>query len=41
MIGGSSVGRGWEFFSSAPCPDRLWGTTKLPIQWVQGAFSLG
>jgi hypothetical protein len=24
MIGGSSSGKGWEFFSSPPCPDRLW-----------------
>jgi len=23
--GGSSPGRGWEFFSSPPPPDRLWG----------------
>jgi hypothetical protein len=25
MIGGLSPGRGWEFFSSPPRPDRLWG----------------
>jgi hypothetical protein len=25
MIGGSSPGRGWEFFSSLPRPDRLCG----------------
>jgi hypothetical protein len=24
MIGGSSPGGDWEFFSSPPCPDRLW-----------------
>jgi hypothetical protein len=31
MIGGLSPGRGWEFFSSPPCPDRLWGPPiRLP-----------
>jgi hypothetical protein len=25
MVGASSPARGWEFFSSPPCPDRLWG----------------
>jgi len=25
MIGGSSPGRGWVFFSSPPPPDLLWG----------------
>jgi len=30
MIGGSSPGKGWEFFSSPPlCPDRLWGPLSL------------
>jgi hypothetical protein len=29
MIGGSRFGRGWEFFSSPPCPDRLWGPPSL------------
>jgi hypothetical protein len=24
MIGSLSPGKGWEFFSSPPCPDRLW-----------------
>jgi hypothetical protein len=33
---GSSPGRGWEFFSSPPRPDRLWGPPSLP-----GALSLG
>jgi hypothetical protein len=33
-------GRGWEFFSP-PCPDRLWGPTQPPIQWVRGTLSLG
>jgi hypothetical protein len=27
--GASSVGRGWEFFSSPPRPDRLWGSPNL------------
>jgi hypothetical protein len=35
-----SPGEGWEFFSS-PRPDRLWGPTQPPIQWVPGALSLG
>jgi hypothetical protein len=38
--GGSIPGRGWEFLSSPPRPDRLWGPTKPPIQWVLGALSL-
>jgi len=25
MIRDLSPGRGWEFFSSPPCPDQLWG----------------
>jgi hypothetical protein len=29
MIGGSRPGRGWEFFSSPPHPDRLWGSPSL------------
>jgi hypothetical protein len=40
-IGGSSPGRGWEFFCVPPRPDRLWGLTQPPIQWVPGALSLG
>jgi hypothetical protein len=34
---------GWEFFSSPPRPERLWGPPCLlsPIQWVPGALSLG
>jgi len=31
MIGRSSPGRGWEFFSSPPRQDRLWGPTHPPI----------
>jgi len=41
MIGGSSPGRGWKFFSSLPRPDRLWSPLSLPIQWVPGALFLG
>jgi hypothetical protein len=26
---GSNPGRGWEFFSSSPRPDRLWGPPRL------------
>jgi hypothetical protein len=37
--GGSSPGRGWEFFSLPPCTDRLWGPP--PIHLVPGALSLG
>jgi len=29
MIRGSSPNRGWEFFSSGPCPDWLWGPPSL------------
>jgi len=38
MIGDTSRGRGWEFFSSPPCSDR---PTEPPIQWVPRALSLG
>jgi hypothetical protein len=34
---GSSLGKGWEFFSSPPRP----GPTQSPIQWVAGAPTLG
>jgi hypothetical protein len=33
MIGGSSPGMVWEFFSSPPRPDRLWG---LPASYSVG-----
>jgi hypothetical protein len=33
---GSSPGRGWEFFSSPPCPDRLWGPLSLLSNGYQG-----
>jgi len=29
MIGGSSPGRGWEFFPSPQRPDRLWGPPNI------------
>jgi hypothetical protein len=37
----SIPGGGWEFFSSPPRPEQLWGLTQPPIQWVPGAPSLG
>jgi hypothetical protein len=30
-----------DLFSSPPRPERLWGPTQPPIQWVPGALSLG
>jgi hypothetical protein len=36
---GSIPSRGWEFSSSLPCPDWLWGPP--PIQWTPWAISLG
>jgi hypothetical protein len=41
MIGGSSPGSGWEFFSSPPRPDRLWGPPSLLPNGYQGLFSGG
>jgi len=41
MIGGSSPGRGWEFFSSITVSRPALGPTQHPIQWVAGAVSLG
>jgi hypothetical protein len=38
MFGGSRPGRGWEFFSLPPRPERLWG--PLSFQWVPGALYL-
>jgi hypothetical protein len=40
MIGGSSPGRGWEFFSSPPCPDLHWGLPSLLSIGYEGALSL-
>jgi hypothetical protein len=34
----SSLGRGWEFFSSPPRPDRLWGPPSLLYNGYQGLF---
>jgi hypothetical protein len=41
MIGGSSPGRGWEFFSSPPRPDRLWAPPSLLSNGYEGLFSRG
>jgi hypothetical protein len=38
---GSSPGRGWEFFSSPPRPDRLWSLPRLLSNGYQGLFPLG
>jgi hypothetical protein len=40
MIGGSSPGRGWEFLSSPPHSDRLWGPPSLLSNGYHG-LSLG
>jgi hypothetical protein len=40
MIVGSSPGKGWEFFSSPPRPDRLWGPPSLSNRY-KGLFSWG
>jgi hypothetical protein len=41
MIGVSSPGRGWEFFSSPPRPDRFWGPSSLLSNGYQGFFPWG
>jgi hypothetical protein len=41
MIGGSSPGRGWEFFYSPPRPERLWGSPSLLPNGYQGLFHCG
>jgi len=38
MIGGSGPGRGWEFLSSPPRPDQLWGSPSLLSNGYQGLF---
>jgi hypothetical protein len=38
MIGGSSPGRIWEFFTSPPRPDRLWVPPSLRSSGYQGLF---
>jgi hypothetical protein len=35
----SNPGGDWDFFSSLPCPERLWAPPSK--QWVPGALSLG
>jgi hypothetical protein len=41
MIGSSSLGRGWECFSSPQCPHCPWGPPSLLSTGYQGALSLG
>jgi hypothetical protein len=38
---GSIPGGGWEFFSSPPRPERLWGRPSLLSNGYLGALSLG
>jgi hypothetical protein len=38
MISDSGPSRGWEFFSSPPCPDRLWGPPSLLSKGYRGPF---
>jgi len=39
-----SLGRGWGFFSSTPCPDQLWGQpshlSTYPMS-TRGSFLVG
>jgi len=41
MIGSSSPGKDWEFFSSPPHPDRFWGPPSLLSNGYQGLFPWG
>jgi hypothetical protein len=41
MIEGLSPGKGWEFFSSPPCPDRLCVPPSLLSNGYQGLFPWG
>jgi hypothetical protein len=36
---GSIPGRGWEFFSSPPRPDRFWGSPSLLSNWYRDLTS--
>jgi hypothetical protein len=38
---GSIPGRGNGFLLYPLCPDRLWGPTQPPVQWVPGVLSPG
>jgi hypothetical protein len=40
-VGGSNRGRGWEFFSSPPRSDRLWGLPSLLSSGYQDVFPCG
>jgi hypothetical protein len=37
----SIPGRGWEFFSSPPCPERLWGHPASYPMGTRGSFPGG
>jgi len=37
-MGGSSAGRGWEFFFSPPRPDRLWDPPSLLFNCTRALF---
>jgi hypothetical protein len=41
MIGGSSPGKGWDFFLFTTASRPVLGSTQPPIRGVPGALSLG